>query len=141
MMLSSGQIVPLDLDGRPISGGYYTNLFRFKFNKTHGQEIQMPPDAVGKSGLLVSKTNGSSRNYKTTRVGFYLHGENQASQQIELFSPEKYWQTGNTKDKQQNITKIPKFYVGKEYSTGSAGAAKGFYDATPWFIADCILYY
>lgn len=139
MMLNTGLIVPVDLNGRPIGGGYYAKSFKFRFNATHGQSISMPSDAVGKTGLLFVRTTGSSWHNKTSHIGYHLLPNDNPSQFLGIFPHERVW-NGGAKTFQRNVS-IPSYYVAKEYNTGSRGAPQGYYNDFVWFVADCILYY
>lgn len=137
MLLSGGALEIKDIDGNAVSGvtGNYYNLFSATFT-TYGQVIDLPPQAVGKKALMVIKTTCTGGfSYKTTQNGAALN--------------QTWWAMGTAirhykgeiANHQYDIATLPSTMIYEEYNTGSANAARGWYDSGGKYKIEIKIYY
>lgn len=137
MLLSGGALELKDIDGNVVSGvsGNYYNLFSATFT-TYGQVIDLPPQAVGKKAFMAIKTTCTAGfTYKTSQNGAAL---NQTWWGMH-YARSHY--TGEVAKYQYDIATLPSTMKYEEYNTGSANAARGWYDSGGKYKIEVKIYY
>lgn len=137
MLLSGGALEIKDIDGNVVSGvsGNYFNLFSATLT-TYGQVVNLPSQAVGKKGFMTIKTTCTKGfTYKTTANGAALN------QTWWGMYCAKHHYKGEVANVQYDIATLPSTMKYEEYNTGSANAARGWYDHGGRYKLEIKIYY